>query len=154
MFDNIENIQIVIAVAAVFVVAYMALVQYSRYVAHKKKHMNDSDEDIVTMANTFAVIPYAVIPFLFAAGAVFAGLVLTDYAVGRMWVDACVGPMIAAPIFTIAVYILMDIGLVKHVGDAVYFDTIESKFRSTVVEPVVSDDKIAQALMDLLKGKV
>lgn len=153
MFDNIVDIQVVASVAGVILLAYIGLVQYSRYVAHKKKHANDGD-DRVTMANTFAVIPYAIIPILFGVGAAFVGVSFADYFAGAGWVTTCAGVALAAVIMTLAAYILMDVGLIKHVGDAVYFDTIESKFRDSVVSDV-SEDQIKDALIAYLtKGKV
>lgn len=155
MFANIEHIQIVAACAVVIVLAYIGLVQYSRYVAHKKKHVND--ESTSKLTNSFAFIPYALIPIMFGAAAVFVGLVAADYIAFRGWVDGDSGVLIASVIFSIALYIVMDAGLVRHVGDAVYFDTIESKFLG-VADDVVDDvdtvdvkRAIAEALNDLLK---
>lgn len=155
MFANIEHIQIVAACAAVVVLAYIGLVQYSRYVAHKKKHVND--ESTSELPNNFAVIPYALIPIMFGAAAVFVGLVVADYVAFRGWVDGVSGALIASVIFSIVLYIVMDAGLIRHVGDAVYFDTIESKFLGVAADAVDDVDAVdirkvvAEALTDLLK---
>ena len=40
-----------------------------------------------------------------------------------------------------------------HVGDAVYFDTIESKFQQGVAADLITDDEVKAAVAEYLKNR-
>ena len=135
-----------------FTIGYAVLVQYSRYTAHKKAHFNDDDADKVAMASKFAFIPYMIIPVIFCGLSVFCGLAAVDYALSVDWITGAEGAAIWAVAASVGIYILADFNLVRHVGDAVYFDTIESKFHQAVAADL-TDDEVKQAVADFLKNR-
>lgn len=135
-----------------FTIGYAVLVQYSRYTAHKKAHFNDDDADKVAMASKFAFIPYMIIPVIFCGLSVFCGLAAVDYALSVDWITGAEGAAIWAVAASVGIYILADFNLVRHVGDAVYFDTIESKFHQAAVADL-TDDEVKQAVADFLKNR-
>jgi hypothetical protein len=135
-----------------FTIGYALLVQYSRYTAHKKAHFNDDDADKVAMASKFAVVPYMIIPVIFCGLSVFCGLAAVDYALSVDWITGAEGAAIWSVAASAAIYILADFNLVRHVGDALYFDTIESKFHQAAVQDL-TDDEVKQAVADYLKNR-
>lgn len=135
-----------------FTIGYALLVQYSRYTAHKKAHFNDDDADKVVMASKFAFVPYMIIPVIFCGLSVFCGLAAVDYALSVDWITGAEGAAIWSVAASAAIYILADFNLVRHVGDAVYFDTIESKFHQAAVQDL-TDDEVKQAVADYLKNR-
>lgn len=135
-----------------FTIGYAVLVQYSRYTAHKKAHFNDDDADKVAMASKFAFVPYMIIPVIFCGLSVFCGLAAVDYALSVDWITGAEGAAIWAVAASAGIYILADFNLVRHVGDAVYFDTIESKFHQAVAADL-TDDEVKQAVADFLKNR-
>lgn len=135
-----------------FTIGYALLVQYSRYTAHKKAHFNDDDADKVAMASKFAFVPYMIIPVIFCGLSVFCGLAAVDYALSVDWITDAEGAAIWAVAASVGIYILADFNLVRHVGDAVYFDTIESKFHQAAVQDL-TDDEVKQAVADYLKNR-
>lgn len=135
-----------------FTIGYALLVQYSRYTAHKKAHFNDDDADKVAMASKFAFVPYMIIPIVFCGLSVFCGLAAVDYALSVDWISGAEGAAIASVAASVVIYILADYKLVRHVGDAVYFDTIESKFHQAAVQDL-TDDEVKQAVADYLKNR-
>ena len=153
MLSNIDELLIVAAIAVCFTAGYAMLVQYSRYTAHKKAHWKDEDPDKVAMSSRFAVIPYMIIPLVFVGLSVFCGLTAADYAFAAGWMKSDIGIPIWSAAASLAVYILADYGLVRHVGDAVYFDTIESRFHKAAEQVVLSNDEVKLAVEEFLKNR-
>ena len=149
MLAHIPELLLTALIAACFTVGYAVLVQYSRYTAHRKAHFDDDDPDKVAMASKFAAVPYLIIPLIFCGLSVFCGLAAVDYAMSAGWIIGAEGATIWAVAASTAIYIMADFNLVRHVGDAVYFDTIESKFHASVA-PDLSDDEVKQAVADWL----
>ena len=149
MFDNIPELLMTAVICVCFTIGYAMLVQYSRFAAHKKAHADDDDDDKVIMASHFAIVPYMIIPIIFCGLSVFCGLAAVDYAMSADWITGAEGATIWSVAASTAIYIMADYNLVRHVGDAVYFDTIESKFHQSVA-PDLSDDEVKQAVADWL----
>ena len=152
MLANIPELMLTAVICVCFTIGYAVLVQYSRYTAHKKAHFNDDDADKVAMASKFAFIPYMIIPVIFCGLSVFCGLAAVDYALSVDWITGAEGAAIWAVAASVGIYILADFNLVRHVGDAVYFDTIESKFHQAAVADL-TDDEVKQAVADFLKNR-
>lgn len=140
-------------IAACFTVGYAVLVQYSRYTAHKKLHFNDDDPDKVAMASNFAVVPYLIIPLIFCGISVLCSLFAVDYAVCSGYITDTEGIAVWTVAVAVAVYLILDFKLVSHVGDAVYFDTIESKFHNVVAQDLITDDEVKAAVAEYLKNR-
>ena len=141
------------AICACFVIGYAMLTQYSRYTAHRKAHFNDDDPDKVAMASKFAFIPYMIIPIIFCGLSVFCGLAAVDYAMSVDWISDTEGAAVWCVATSTVIYILADYNLVRHVGDAVYFDTIESKFQQGVAADLITDDEVKAAVAEYLKNR-
>ena len=152
MLANIPELLLTAVICVCFTIGYALLVQYSRYTAHKKAHFNDDDADKVAMASKFAFVPYMIIPVIFCGLSVFCGLAAVDYALSVDWISGAEGAAIWSVAASAAIYILADFNLVRHVGDAVYFDTIESKFHQAAVQDL-TDDEVKQAVADYLKNR-
>ena len=152
MLANIPELILTAVICACFTIGYAVLVQYSRYTAHKKAHFGDDDDDKVAMASRFAVVPYLIIPVIFCGLSVFCGLAAVDYALSLDWISGAEGAAVYSVAASVIIYILADFKLVRHVGDAVYFDTIESKFHQAAV-PDLTDDEVKQAVADYLKNR-
>jgi len=152
MLANIPELLLTAVICVCFTIGYALLVQYSRYTAHKKAHFNDDDADKVAMASKFAFVPYMIIPVIFCGLSVFCGLAAVDYALSVDWISGAEGAAIASVAASVVIYILADFKLVRHVGDAVYFDTIESKFHQAAVQDL-TDDEVKQAVADYLKNR-
>ncbi len=152
MLANIPELLLTAVICVCFTIGYALLVQYSRYTAHKKAHFNDDDADKVAMASKFAFVPYMIIPVIFCGLSVFCGLAAVDYALSVDWISGAEGAAIWSVAASAAIYILADFNLVRHVGDAVYFDTIESKFHQAVAADL-TDDEVKQAVADYLKNR-
>lgn len=152
MLANIPELLLTAVICVCFTIGYALLVQYSRYTAHKKAHFNDDDADKVAMASKFAFVPYMIIPVIFCGLSVFCGLAAVDYALSVDWISDAEGAAIWSVAASAIIYILADFNLVRHVGDAVYFDTIESKFHQAVVQDL-TDDEVKQAVADYLKNR-
>ncbi len=152
MLANIPELLLTAVICVCFTIGYALLVQYSRYTAHKKAHFNDDDADKVAMASKFAFVPYMIIPVIFCGLSVFCGLAAVDYALSVDWISGAEGAAIWSVAASAAIYILADFNLVRHVGDAVYFDTIESKFHQAAVADL-TDDEVKQAVADFLKNR-
>jgi hypothetical protein len=152
MLANIPELLLTAVICVCFTIGYALLVQYSRYTAHKKAHFNDDDADKVAMASKFAFVPYMIIPVIFCGLSVFCGLAAVDYALSVDWISGSEGAAIWSVAASAAIYILADFNLVRHVGDAVYFDTIESKFHQAVAADL-TDDEVKQAVADYLKNR-
>ena len=152
MLANIPELILTAVICACFTIGYAVLVQYSRYTAHKKAHFNDDDADKVAMASKFAFVPYLIIPVIFCGLSVFCGLAAVDYAVSVDWITGAEGAAIWAVAASVAIYIVADFKLVSHVGDAVYFDTIESKFHQAVVQDL-TDDEVKAAVEQYMKNR-
>lgn len=152
MLANIPELMLTAVIAACFTIGYAVLVQYSRYTAHKKAHFNDDDADKVAMASKFAFVPYMIIPLIFCGLSVFCGLAAVDYAVSVDWITGAEGAAIWAVAAAVAIYILADFNLVRHVGDAVYFDTIESRFHQAVAADL-TDDEVKAAVEQYMKNR-
>ena len=152
MLANIPELMLTAVICVCFTIGYAVMVQYSRYTAHKKAHFNDDNADKVAMASKFAFVPYMIIPVIFCGLSVFCGLAAVDYALSVDWITGAEGAAIWAVAASAGVYILADFNLVRHVGDAVYFDTIESKFHQAVAADL-TDDEVKQAVADFLKNR-
>ena len=152
MLANIPELILTAVICVCFTIGYAVLVQYSRYTAHKKAHFNDDDADKVAMASKFAFVPYLIIPVIFCGLSVFCGLAAVDYAVSVDWITGAEGAAIWAVAASVAIYIVADFKLVSHVGDAVYFDTIESKFHQAVVQDL-TDDEVKAAVEQYMKNR-
>ena len=152
MLAHIPDLSLTALIAACFTVGYAVLVQYSRYTAHKKAHFDDDDPDKVVMASKFAFVPYMIIPIIFCGLSVFCGLAAVDYAMSVDWISATEGAAVWCVAASTIIYILADYNLVRHVGDAVYFDTVESKFHQAVAADL-TDDEVKQAVVEFLKNR-
>lgn len=152
MLAHIPDLLLTAAIAACFTVGYAVLVQYSRYTAHKKLHFNDDDPDTVAMASKFAVVPYLIIPLIFCGLSVFCSLFAVDYAFYAGYVTGTEGVAGLTVMVAVIIYLLADFKLVSHVGDAVYFDTIESKFHQAAVQDL-TDDEVKAAVAEYLKNR-
>ena len=153
MLANIPELMLTAAICVCFTIGYAMLTQYSRYTAHRKAHFNDDDPDKVAMASKFAFIPYMIIPIIFCGLSVFCGLAAVDYAISVDWISAAEGAAVWCVAASAVIYILADYNLVRHVGDAVYFDTIESKFQQGAVADLISDDEVKAAVAEYLKKR-
>lgn len=141
-------------IAVCFTVGYAVLVQYSRYTAHKKAHFDDDDPDKVAMASNFAVVPYLIIPLIFCGISVLCSLFAVDYAVCSGYITDTEGIAVWTVAVAVAVYLILDFKLVSHVGDAVYFDTIESRFhQAAVAADIITDDEVKAAVAEYLKNR-
>lgn len=140
-------------IAVCFTVGYAVLVQYSRYTAHKKLHFNDDDPDKVAMASNFAAVPYLIIPLMFCGISVLCSLFAVDYAACSGYITDTEGIAVWTVAVAVAVYLILDYKLVSHVGDAVYFDTIESKFHNVAVQDLITDDEVKAAVAEYLKNR-
>lgn len=152
MLAHIPDLFLTALIAVCFTVGYAVLVQYSRYTAHKKLHFNDDDPDRVAMASKFAVVPYLIIPLIFCSLSVFCSLFAVDYAVYSGYITGAEGIAMWTVAAAVAVYLILDFKLVSHVGDAVYFDTIESKFHQAAVQDL-TDDEVKAAVAEYLKNR-
>ena len=152
MLAHIPDLFLTAMIAMCFTVGYAVLVQYSRYTAHKKAHFSDDDPDKVAMASKFAIVPYLIIPLIFCGLSVFCSLFAVDYAVYSGYIIGAEGIDIWTVVAAVAAYLILDFKLVSHVGDAVYFDTIESKFHQAVVQDL-TDDEVKQAVAEYLKNR-
>ena len=153
MLANIPELMLTAAICACFTIGYAMLTQYSRYAAHRKAHFNDDDPDKVAMASRFAFIPYMIIPIIFCGLSVFCGLAAVDYAMSVDWISATEGAAVWCVAASTIIYILADYNLVRHVGDAVYFDTIESKFQQGIAADLITDDEVKAAVAEYLKNR-
>ena len=152
MLAHIPDLFLTALIAVCFTVGYAVLVQYSRYTAHKKAHFNDDDPDKVAMASKFAIVPYLIIPFIFCGLSVFCSLFAVDYAVYAGYVTGTEGIAGLTVMVAVIIYILADFKLVSHVGDAVYFDTIESRFHQAAVQDL-TDDEVKAAVEQYMKNR-
>ena len=152
MLAHIPELLPTALIAACFAAGYAVLVQYSRYTAHKKAHFDDDDPDKVAMASKFAAVPYLIIPLIFCGISVFCSLFAVDYAACSGYVADAEGIAVWTVAVAVAVYLILDFKLVSHVGDAVYFDTIESKFHQAVAADL-TDDEVKQAVAEFLKNR-
>lgn len=139
-------------IALCFTAGYAVLVQYSRYTAHKKAHFDDDDPDKVAMASKFAIVPYLIIPLIFCGISVCCSLFGVDYAANSGYVTDAEGIAVWTVAVAVAVYLILDYKLVSHVGDAVYFDTIESKFQQGIAD-LITDDEVKAAVAEYLKNR-
>lgn len=126
MFENIPEIYQVIAMCAVVVIAWIGVIQYSEFTQHIKKNIG-APEAKLKQAQEFAVIPYLVIPVLFGAVSVIGGLFITDYAIVHGYVAGTEEICACAIIASVVANCILDKGIVSHIGDTVYFRTIENK---------------------------
>lgn len=145
MLTNIMHIEIAACIVAGVLVALLLTMQYSRFVSHKKKHFGDEDERAVALASKFAVLPYLVIPMLFAGLITFGALVCADLSIARGWVETDVGAICVALIVAVTVYAFADRYVIGHIGDAVYFESVESKFTNSLLAGM-SDKEIQEIL--------
>lgn len=132
MLTNIENIHIVAVIAAAFVTGLMLCIQWSLFEDHRKAHFDDADEHAVKLASSFAVVPYLLIPAVFVALSVVIGIFTADYLASCNYVSGQSGICLVATAVSIAAYAILDHTVVGHLGDAVYFRTIESRIVETV----------------------
>ena len=153
MFENIPEINNVSAMCAVAVIGWIGLIQYSKYVQHIKANI-DASETKFKQAKEFAFIPYLIIPVIFGAISVFAGLWVADYTAVRGYFAGAEEIAVIAIVASIIVNCILSKYLVNHIGDAVYFATIENKVAKAVEEfpPVSEEDmKLIAVLKQLRK---
>ena len=149
MFTNIPEIFTVIGLCALAVVAWIVLVQYSKWQQHIKSNVNSSEAK-QQAAKDFAFIPYLVIPVLFGAVAVTGGLWVADLCAVKGWFSGVEEIAVVAVIASVVIDCVLGKYLVSHVGDAVYFATIENKVAEVVEEfPGISEED--KELLRLLK---
>lgn len=149
MLTNIPELEIIAAIAVVAVLLVMSCVQYSRFVEHKKKHKDDEYG-----TEKFAVVPYLVIPVFGAVVSVCLALFVTDYAVMKGWIDTVQWIAVVNAFIAVVIYALADNYLIGHLGQAVYYETIESKVADTVKSGAGSadiDEKVKEALQRILR---
>lgn len=145
MFENIPEIYITIAMCAIAMVAWVGIIQYSKFEQHIKKNIGTEKED---PARKFAVIPYFVIPVLFGAISVIVALFVTNWVIGRGYVATEEDIAIVAIVATIVANCVLDKALVSHIGDTVYFKTIEDK----VAQVAEEFPKISKEDMEILNA--
>lgn len=147
MFEHIPEINIAIALGAVAVIAWILCIQYSRYVMHKKKHVNDEKYD-----EPFAIVPYFIVPILFGALSVIGGLWIGDYLAIKGYLIGVEEIIAISTVASVIVYGVLDYYIVSHVGDAVYFQTIEADMVKSVGKTDdVSKEDLKALLRELLK---
>lgn len=153
MFAHIPEINIVIAMCAVAVIGWIGLIQYSKYVQHIKANV-DAPEAKQKQAKEFAFIPYLIIPVIFGAISVFAGLWVADYTAVKGYFAGAEEITAIAITASIIVNCILAKYLVNHIGDAVYFATIENKVAKVAEEfPQISEEdmKLLAVLKQLKK---
>lgn len=147
MFANIPEIETAICLAAAAVIGWILCVQYSKYIQHKKKHVNDEKYN-----ESFAVIPYFIVPVLFGALGVVCGLWVGDYLSVKGYIagpEEIIAVVIGASVIA---YAVLDHYIVSHVGDAVYFQTIEADIVKSAASASDSSKEDLKALLrELLK---
>ena len=149
MFTNIPELYTVMGLCAVAVVAWIGLVQYSRYQQHIKNNLTASEAKL-NAAKEFAFIPYLIVPVLFGALAVAGALWVADFTAVHGYFTGAEELAGVALVSTIAIYCVLSKYLVSHIGDAVYFATIENKVAEVVEEfPNLSEED--KELLKLLK---
>ena len=138
MFTNIPEIWVTVALTAVAVLAWLAIVQYSEYIAHIKK--NPTDE----ASREFAFIPYLVVPAIFGAIAVVGALFCADYLAVHGWITGAEEVCGLSIGLGVLIYAVLDRYIVSQAGDATYFRTIEDKVVDAVKSASnYSDEDIA-----------
>lgn len=135
MFESIPEIEITIIIAFMVTLGWLSCVQWSRFVAHNKKHDNDTDTH-------FAIFPYLVIPVVGSAVAIFASLFVGDYAIIHGYVSGVEEITFVISVLSVAIYMVLDYYVISHLGDATYYTTIESKVSKSTVDSVDSDQAL------------
>lgn len=147
MFEHIPEINLAIALGAVAVVSWILCIQYSRYVMHKKKHVNDEKYE-----EPFAIVPYFIVPVLFGALSVIGGLWIGDYLTIKEYLAGTEEVLAVTTVASVIVYGILDYYIVSHVGDAVYFETIEADMVKSAKQPDdTSKEDLKALLRELLK---
>lgn len=138
MFANIPELLPVVVLAAVFVISLIGVIQYSRYEAHRKAHIQDPEgSDSFRLATKFSAVPYLIVPVMFGAVSILSALFLTDILAGRGYIQA--GEITyAAVAASIILYLITDKLVVRQCGNAVYFDTVEDKLFQTAAKAAES----------------
>lgn len=153
MLTNIESLYVIAVLSFFFAFGFMVLKQWSEYEDHRKVHADDDPASKAYRdANRFAVVPYLIIPLIFVAMSVIAGLFAVDYAASVGWLNGSEGIAIWCIIASVVIYAVADYGLVSKVGDAAYFRFIESKVFQTVVE-LRWEDLTADEQQAVMEGK-
>lgn len=152
MFTNVPEIYTVIAMCAVAVLGWVGLVQYSRYVQHIKDNLNAS-ETKQKQAKEFAFIPYLVVPVIFASVAVLGGLWVADYTAVHGYLHGTEEIAVVAMVATVVIDCVLQKYLVNHIGDAVYFTTIENRVAEAVEEfpALTEEDREILKVLRMLK---
>lgn len=147
MFANVPEIEIAVCLAAAAVIGWILCVQYSKFIQHKKAHVNDEK-----FKENFAVVPYFIVPVLFGSLAVICGLWVGDYLAIKGYIA---GPEEITAIVigaSVTAYAVLDHYIVSHVGDAVYFQTIEADIvKSAASADDTSKEDLKALLRELLK---
>lgn len=149
MFSNIPELLPVIVLATVFVVSLIGVIQYSRYEAHRKAHIEDPEgSDSYRLATKFSAVPYLIVPVCFGAVSILSALFLTDILAGREYIHAGEINYVAVAA-SIILYLITDKLVVRQCGNAVYFDTIEDKlFQRTAA--VVAEKNLTPRTGDII----
>ena len=148
MLENISDVPYVIGIAFLAVLFCIAMTQWSAFVAHRKKHKDDE-----LGSEKFAVIPYLAIPLLGALITTILAAVGVDVAIGHGYITGDTEEItLITVIADIILWCLADYYLVSHIGDAVYYQTIESKVADAAksVVPSLDDPETLKALIKQL----
>lgn len=135
LLENINDKFLVLGISFLAVLFCIAMTQWSAYVTHKKKHAEDE-----LGTEKFAVIPYLVVPLLGALVTTILAALGVDIAIGHGYICGDTEDItVVTVIFDIILWCLADYYLVSHVGDAVYYQTIESKVADAAKSALPSD---------------
>lgn len=149
MFTMINEIHWVAAISMSVVAVWIMCKQYSKYVSHKKAHVADEADSIpFKLANSFAVFPYMVIPLVFGALSVLASLFVTDWALAHAYIGGVEETVALAVVVSLLIYFACDLGLVAHLGDSVYFETVELKAFQHAVDAAEESEAVKKELTD------
>lgn len=117
MFTNIPELLPVVVLSAVFILSLIGLIQYSRYEAHRKVHIQDPEGcDSFRLATKFSAVPYLVVPICFGAVSILSSLFLIDILAGRGYIHA--GEIFYADVAaSIILYLILDKLVVRQCGN-------------------------------------
>ncbi len=145
MYAHIPELEITVGIAFVAVLFILGMVQYSRFIEHRKAHKDDE-----LGKEKFAFVPYLAIPILGAVVSVLVGAYLTDLCVVKEYITTTESIQFWVAVSSVLVYAIADHYLIGHIGDAVYYQTIESKVAEAATKSTdISNDP--EALKQLIK---
>lgn len=117
MFSNIPELLPVVVLSAVFILSLIGVIQYSRFEAHRKAHIQDTEgSDSFKLATKFSAMPYLIVPICFGAVSILSSLFLIDILAGRGYIHA--GEIFYADVAaSIILYLIIDKVVSKQCGD-------------------------------------